>query len=154
MVLDSRPTAFNAINNKVTLADGTVFDIKPAGYKGYVGTGLSFTDSNGKTATATLHTGDLQQGTNPGKGKGTKTDGASYDMDIVWNIGYLAPGQSASLNIIVAPGKNPAGQLAFSSPGFQLINTGPRARVYADAAFTDFLYAIDKTNQLGVIVTE
>ncbi len=156
MVLDSQPTAFNPTTNIVTLANNESFDIKPGtgGYKDYVGTGLSFTDSNGNPATATLHTGDQQQKTNPGKGGGTQNDGSSYDMDIVWNIGYLAPGESASLSIVVAPGKNPAGNLAFSSPGFQLINTGPRARVYGDAAFTDFLYAIDKTVQLGVIVTK
>jgi hypothetical protein len=156
MVLDSQPTAFNPKTNIVTLANGESFDIKPGtgGYKDYVGTGLSFTDSNGNPATATLHTGDQQQGTNPGKGGGTTNDGSSYDMDLVWDIGYLSPGGNASLSIIVAPGKNPAGKLEFTKPGFRTINTGPRVRVYEDAAFTDFLYALDRTVQLGVIVTK
>lgn len=154
MALDSTPIAFDPVSNIVTLADGTTFEINYVGYSAYIGTGLSFTDSNGNSAMITLHTGDQQQGTNPGKGKGTTKDGSSYDADLVWDIGYLEPGQSASLTIVIAPGKNPAGKLQFSSPGFQLINTGPRTRVYGDAGFTDFLYAIDQTIQLGVIVTK
>lgn len=152
MALDSTPVAFNELTNIVTLADGTTFEINYAGYAAYIGNGLPFTDSRGRSAMITLHTGDLQQGTNPGKGKGTTKDGSSYDVDVVWNIGYLEPGQSASLTIVIAPGKNPAGKLQFSSPGFNWINTGPRTRVYGDADFTDFLYAIDQTIQLGVMV--
>ena len=154
MALNSTPVAFDPMPNIVTLADGTAFKIDYAGYAAYIGNGLTFTDSRGNTATITLKTGNQQAGTNPGRGKGTKNDGASYDVDLVWNIDYLEPGQSATLTIVIAPGKNPAGILMFSSPGFEWINTGPRARVYADAAFTEFLYAIDNTVQLGVMVEE
>ncbi len=152
MALNSTPIAFNTESNIVTLVDGTMFKINYAGYAAYIGNGLTFTDSRGGSATITLKTGNQQAGTNPGKGKGTKNDGASYDVDLVWNIGYLELGQSATLKIVIAPGKNPAGVLMFSSPGFEWINTGPRARVYADEGFTDFLYAVEKTVQLGVTV--
>lgn len=152
MALGSTPVAFDHKSNIVTLADGTTFEINYAGYAAYIGNGLTFTDSRGRQATMTLHTGDKQQGTNPGKGKGTNKDGSSYDVDLVWNIGYLEPGQSSTLTIVIAPGKNPGGVLMFSSPGFEWINTGPRARVYADAGFTNFLYAIERTVQLGVTV--
>jgi hypothetical protein len=152
MVLDSPPVAFDG--KFVDLDNGEHFNINPSGYKNYVGPGLSFTDSNGNPATATLHTGDQQEKTNPGKGKGTDKDGKSYDMDIVWEIGWLEPTESASFSIYLAPGINPGNKLAFSSPGYYLVNTGPRTRVYADAEFTDFMYAISRTIQLGVLVTE
>jgi len=152
MALNSTPVAFNPTTNIVTMANGKSFEINYAGYAGYVGNGILFTDSRGGNAWITLHTGDQQNGTNPGKGKGTTNDGSSYDADLVWNIGYVMPGASVSLTIVVAPGKNPGGQLEFTGTGFEKINTGPRVRVYSDAAFTDFLYAIDRTIQLGVYV--
>ncbi|MBT0159180.1 hypothetical protein G4O51_04265 [Candidatus Bathyarchaeota archaeon A05DMB-2] len=154
MALGSTPVAFDPGTNIVTLADRTSFEINYAGYSAYIGSGLGFTDSNGNPAKVTLHTGDQQENTNPGKGKGSQKDGASYDVDVAWEIGYLAPGQSATLTIVIAPGKNPGGRLAFSSCGFEWINTGPRTRVYSDAAFADFLYAIDNTIQLGVTVVK
>ena len=153
LVLDSKPTAFDVALNKVTLASGTSFVINYAGYSGYIGSGLYFTPSQG-TAWATLHLGDQQQGTNPGKGKGTSNDGKSYDEDIRWEIGWLNPGETATLKIYIAPGKNPGGQLLFSSWGTNVINTGPRVRAYADDTYADnqFLYSWDFTNQLTVIV--
>jgi len=152
MALNYTPVAFNVATNRVWLSDGTTFIIDPAGYKAYVGSGVPLSPSQG-TAWITLHLGDKQNGTNPGKGKGTTKDGSSYDADVVWYIGELAPGESATLTIIIAPGKNPGGVLQFSSPGWRWINTGPRVRVYGDSfADEDFLYAIDKTIQLGVNV--
>jgi hypothetical protein len=151
MVLGAVPTAFNPAQASVTVG-GTSFVIDYAGYSSYIGDGLDFTDSRGRDATATLHTGDQQEKTNPGKGKGTNKDGKAYDVDLVWDIGYLLPGESSTLTIIVAPGMNPGGKLEFTSCGFTCINTGPRTRVYADADYNDFLYAIDRTIQLGVLV--
>jgi hypothetical protein len=49
---------------------------------------------------------------------------------------------------------NPGKKLQFSSEGCYYINTGPRVRVYADADYTDFMYAIDRTNKLKVCVGE
>lgn len=110
-------------------------------------------------AVATLHTGDQQQGTNPGKGKGTSKDGNAYDVDIRWEIGWLEPGGTATLKIIVAPGKNQGGQLQFSSWGTYVINTGPRVRAYFDLdndgnpyENNEFVYSWDFTNQLTIIV--
>jgi len=105
-------------------------------------------------AYVTLHTGDQQQGTNPGKGKGTSKDGSSYDLDLRWEIGYLAPGQTATLTIIVAPGMNPGGQLMFTSTGISVINTGPVVRVYKDGTYADsaFMYTVPETNVLTVYV--
>ena len=50
--------------------------------------------------------------------------------------------ESATLSLILAPGKNPGGQLQFSSPGCMVINTGPVVRAYS-AAYEDFLYAVE-----------
>jgi hypothetical protein len=157
MALNSTPTDFNEATNVVTLANGKSFHINPrdstpGSYRDYVGDGIELTDCCGGTAWITMHTGDQQEGTNPGKGGGTDKDGTSYDTDVVWEIGELAPGEGRSLTIVVAPGKNPGGILQFSSPGCEYINTGPRVRVYVDDSFTDFEYAIDRTNQLRVCV--
>lgn len=158
MALDSCPTGFDPVTNVVTLANGVPFDINPRlesplGYRGYIGDGRPLAPSKG-TAMITLHKGDQQEGTNPGKGNGATKDGRSYDADVRWDIGLLAPGASATLDIRIAPGKNPGGVLMFSESGTCVINTGPRIRVYADAAFTDFLYAVDNTVQLTVIVND
>jgi len=156
LALNSTPTSFDPVTNIVTLSNGDSFKIDPPDYKAYVGSGLILTDSNGNPAYITMHTGDQQQGTNPGKGKSNSNDGKSYDTDVRWEIGSLAPGESASLTIIIAPGKNPAGILQFSSTGHYVINTGPRVRVYEEGSYADedFLYAIDRMIQLSVNVTE
>jgi hypothetical protein len=160
MALDSPPAAFNETENVVTLANGEEFSINPRlgvnkdGYKGYIHPSLDISDlaSQGK-AYISPHIGDQQQKTNPGKGKGSHPkDGMSYDADIRWEIGWLEPGESAELMIYVAPGKNPGQVLQFSSPGFYWINTGPRVRAYGDANYMGFLYAIERTVQLGVNV--
>ncbi|MEM2850165.1 MAG: DUF5979 domain-containing protein [Candidatus Bathyarchaeia archaeon] len=158
LILDSKPTGFDATTNIVTLANSKSFAIDYAGYSGYIGSGLTLSPSKG-TAVATLHTGDQQQGTNPGKGKGTSKDGKAYDVDIRWEIGWLNPGETATLTIYVAPGKNPGGQLQFSSYGTYVINTGPRVRAYLDLdndgnpyENNEFVYSWDFTNQLTVIV--
>jgi hypothetical protein len=169
MSFDSNP--LSATFNKLTLANGDNFIIDYAGYSGYIGpdpgkditANIDAPDQSGNppesTAFITLHTGDQQEKTNPGKGKGTDKDGSSYDTDINWKIGWLEPGESATLTIWVAPGVNPAGKYQFSSPGCLYINTGPRVRVYDDENTNgdpyekkDFQYAIDKTNQLKVCV--
>jgi uncharacterized repeat protein (TIGR01451 family) len=157
MALNSTPTDFNEATNVVTLANGKTIHINPrdsgpGSYRDYVGEGIELTDCCGGTAWITMHTGDQQQGTNPGQGGGTDDDGKSYDTDVVWEIGELDPGEGRSLTIVIAPGKNPGGILQFSSPGCEYINTGPRVRVYVDDSFTEFEYAIDRTNQLRVCV--
>ena len=51
--------------------------------------------------------------------------------------------------------QNPGGKLQFSSAGCYCINTGPRVRVYGDTwEDVDFLYSIEKSNQLLVNVTK
>ncbi len=154
MALGSAPVEFDPETNMVTLENGDTFKIDPADYKAYVGEGIELMDCCGGSAWITLHTGDQQEGTNPGQGKGTGKDGKSYDTDVRWEIGWLDPGEGRMLRIIIAPGKNPGGVLQFSSPGCFYINTGPRVRVYADEAYEDFLYAIDKTVKLEVCVVE
>jgi len=169
LALGSQPTAFDLATNTLTLASGETFIINYAGYSSYIGTGKDITaninapDQTGNPppseAWITLHKGDKQQGNNPGKGKGTGNDGKSYDADIDWDIGYLAPGESAMLTIYVAPGLNPGGILQFSSPGCEYINTGPRVRVYDDEdgdgdpyEKKEFQYSIEDTNKLKVCV--
>lgn len=153
MALPSPPEAFDPETNTVTLENGDTFVIDPDGYKEYVGDGIPLADCSGEyNARITLHTGDQQEKTNPGRGRGTRNDGRSYDADIRWDIGWLDPGEACGLKVYIAPGKNPGGKLQFSSPGGYCINTGPRVRVYGDASFEDFLYAIEKTVQLFVRV--
>lgn len=154
LALPSPPESFDPEENSVTLENGDSFLIDPAEYKAYVGAGIPLTDCSGGEAWITLHTGDQQEQTNPGKGKGTKKDGKSYDADVRWEIGWLDPGDMRELVIYIAPGKNPGRKLLFSSPGYYCINTGPRVRVYGDASYEEFLYAIDRTNQLCVHVMD
>jgi hypothetical protein len=142
------------------LQDGNSFTINYAGYAAYIGTGLTLAPSKG-TAIITLHSGDQQQGTNPGGGKGTSKDGKSYDADVRWEIGWLNPGDEATLVIYIAPGQNPSGTLQFSSAGTNVINTGPRVRAYLDLDGNgypyddkDFVYSWSFTNQLTVIVNK
>lgn len=159
MVLNSTPTAFDPVKNKLTLSDpvkgNNPFTIDYSGYSKYIALNGDFTKHATKgQAYVTLHTGDQQQGTNPGKGKGTSNDGMSYDLDLNWTIGYLGPGETATLTIIVAPGMNPGGQSEFTSTGINVINTGPVVRVYSDNTFANnkFLYTVPITNQLTVYV--
>jgi hypothetical protein len=162
MALDSQPVAFNSDTNIVTLENGEEFDIDPRlgvtedGYKGYIHPSLDISDlASQGNAYITEHIGDQQQGTNPGRGRGSHPRGGrSYDADIRWEIGWLNPGESAELVIYLAPGKNPGRKLQFSSPGTYCINTGPRVRVYGDSIYEDFRYAVDRTNQLCVLVEE
>ena len=159
MALGSAPTAFDVATNKVTLADGSSFNINPkligpGTYRGYIGSGkdISSLASQG-TAFITIHLGDQQNSTNPGNGKGTGNDGNSYDTDTVWYIGELAVGKSATLTLYIAPGMNPGLQLMFTSKGPTVINTGPRVRAYgATWNNEDFLYAVERTNTLTVDV--
>ena len=153
LALGSKPASFNPTKNgpdanKLTLEDGSLFriDAKLAGpdsYRDYIGEGLDITNlaSQGE-AWITMHLGDQQGGTNPGKGKASIKDGKSYDTDVVWQIGELGVDESATLSLILAPGKNPGGQLQFSSPGCMVINTGPVVRA-CSAAYEDFLYAVE-----------
>jgi hypothetical protein len=162
MALDSPPAAFDEAENIVTLANDEEFSISPRldvtedGYKGYIHPSLDISDlATQGNAYITNHIGDQQQGTNPGKGRGSHPkDGQSYDADIRWEIGWLEPGDSAELTIYVAPGKNPGHKLQFSSADYYWINTGPRVRAYGDAGYEDFLYAIERTVQLCVDVED
>ena len=161
LALGSKPASFNPTKNgpnanRLTLTDGSTFKIDARltgsdSYRGYIGEGLDISDlaSQGE-AWITMHLGDQQGGTNPGKGKGSRKDEKSYDADVVWYIGELGADESATLSLIIAPGKNPGGQLQFSSPGCTVINTGPVVRAY-DAAYEDFLYA-GEGNRLTVFV--
>ena len=160
MALDSPPVAFDEVENIVKLANDEEFSIDPRlgvtedGYKGYIHPDLDISDlASQGSAFITGHIGDQQQGTNPGKGKGSHPHGGkSYDADIRWDIGWLDKGAAAWLKVYIAPGKNPGRKLLFSAPGCYCINTGPRVRVYGDSGYEDFLYAIDKTVQLCVHV--
>jgi hypothetical protein len=162
LALGSPPIAFNPAKgvNNLTLADGSYFRIDPGltgphTYRGYIGNGLDISNlaSQGQ-AFITMHLGDQQNTTNPGNGKGTSKDGSSYDTDTVWYIGELGVNESATLTLFIAPGKNPGGQLEFTSPGCTVINTGPRVRAYGNTYNNeDFLYAVDRTNTLKVCVS-
>jgi hypothetical protein len=139
MVLGSKPVCFDSELAMLTLDDGSGFNINPRAtgmsYRdGYIGSGLQLDSSlvSQGDAWITMHLGDQQQKTNPGKGKGTTKDSTSYDADVTWYIGELAPGEGAWLRVVVAPGMNPGGQLEFTSLGVHTINTGPRVRVYGD----------------------
>jgi hypothetical protein len=164
LILNSEPTGFTGYDKKnqpgtLALANGEPFEIDYAGYSGYVDSRLYFDTApyapTQGTAYATLHSGDQQEGTNPGKGRGSNgKDGQAYDVDIRWEIGELGPGETATLTIILAPGINPGGILQFSSYGCYIVNTGPRVRVYEDGDYADdeFLYSWDWTNQLKICV--
>jgi uncharacterized repeat protein (TIGR01451 family) len=150
LVLNSPPVDYNYDTHVVTLADGTHIDIDPK-HGNYTDTLPMSLNPTQDEAWISPHTGDQQDGTNPGKGKKNTKDGSSYDADIHWEIGELGVNQSATLTVWVAPGMNPGGQLQFSSEGCKLINTGPRVRAYGDSyANEDFLYAVSRTNQLEV----
>jgi len=158
LALGSPPDSFSLPDN-LTLADGNSFSINPRdtgadSYRGYIGNGLDISNlaSQGE-AWITMHLGDQQNMTNPGEGEGTSKDSKSYDTDVVWYIGELADGQSATLTLYIAPGMNPGRQLEFTSTGCKVINTGPRVRAYgATYENEDFLYAGERTNTLTVCV--
>jgi hypothetical protein len=164
IALSMQPTSVYLVSNgknpnkiqhgsTLTMSNGEIVDIKdPFGPKSTYPQTVPQSQVSHGTAKITAHTGDQQEGTNPGKGKGTKKDGNAYDFDVVWDIGVLQPGEFAYLDIYVVPGVNPAQVLEFSSPGSYLINTGPRFRVYDTNTPYDFLFAVDATNQLEVIV--
>jgi hypothetical protein len=160
LALASPPAEFDPETNNVTLEDGTEFEINYDGYAGYIGEdGVELTDSREGTGMITLHTGDQQEKTNPGKGKKPpKGDSsASYDADIAWNIGVVDPGEHVYLTIYVAPGKNPGGILQFSSEGYLEINTGPVYRAYAvknEDEIGKFQWALDNKIRLSVNVLE
>jgi len=160
LILDAMPTNFVENPGKkaggvLTLEGGASFDIGYGGYVAYLLANGDISDlaSQGE-AWMTLHTGDQQEDTNPGKGKGNDKDGNSYDVDIAWKIGWLEPGDTATLTIYLAPGINPGGVLQFSSYNCYTVNTGPRVRVYETDAYADneFLYSWSWTNQLIIIV--
>jgi len=160
MVLASEPENYIPNSGKksggiVYLADEESFDIRYDGYEAYVDRAgdISYLSTHSGIAYMTLHTGDQQEGTNPGKGRGNNKDGSSYDVDISWYV-YVPSGETAYLTIYVAPGINPGGVLQFSSWGTNVINTGPRVRVWADGTYEDFLYSWTFTNQLTVVVEE
>jgi uncharacterized repeat protein (TIGR01451 family) len=161
MALGSEPVSFDPAKNQnfLMLADGSSFKIDPRlqgsnSYRGYIGDGLDISNlASQGDALITMHLGDQQDGTNPGKGKGTNKDSASYDTDIVWYIGELGVNQNATLTLIIAPGKNPGGQLLFGKSGYTVINTGPRVRAYGNTYNDyDFLYSAQRTNTLTVYV--
>ena len=168
LILGSYPTAYTAGNHKtagtVTLHDEESFQIDKAGYQTYlVDNGdisgnivyaATHTPSSTDGAWMSIHTGDQQEGTNPGKGNSNSKDGMSYDVDIRWNIGWLEPGETAKLTVYLAPGINPGGVLQFSSYNCYTVNTGPRVRAYETYEYADneFLYSWSWTNQLTIIV--
>jgi len=161
LALGSEPIVFDPTKNQnlLTLADASSFKIDPRlqgtdSYRGYIGEGLDISNlaSQGE-AWITMHLGDQQNKSNPGRGKGTTKDGTSYDADIVWYIGELDINQNATLTLIIAPGKNPGGQLLFNKLGYNVINAGPRLRAYANTYNDqDFLYSAQRTNTLTINV--
>jgi len=147
------------------------FLINKEGYEGYLDAHGNITENVIWEAThqtnwsdgawITPHTGDQQEGSNPGQGGGGGNDGNSYDVDVLWQIGWLEPGETATLTVYLAPGINPGGVLQFSNWDEYTINTGPRVRAYLDLNNNgypydddEFLYSWDFTNQLKVIVEE
>jgi len=161
LALGSKPTSFNPTKNgpdanRLTLEDSSSFKIDaklagPDSYRIYIGEGLDISNlASQGDAWISMHLGDKQGGTNPGKGKGSSKDGKSYDTDVVWYIGELGVDESATLSLIIAPGKNPGGQLQFSSPGCTVINTGPVIRAYC-GTYENFLYSVEG-NSLRVYV--
>jgi hypothetical protein len=177
MVLGGKPIAFDPGSKKKEAGtlktadkpDG--FDIDYDGYiKDYLDYSRDISDNvnyggshisqpENESAYITPHTGDQQEGTNPSKGKKNAKDGNAYDVDINWSIGWLDPGETATLTVYLAPGINPGGILQFSSLGTFVVNTGPRVRAYLDEdgdlypyGNNEFQYSWDFTNQLYINV--
>ena len=173
LILGGYPTLYDPGSTKkaagfLTLNNAPPFKIDYHGYSEYLDNYGDITDNINYAAThfdsptdgawMSLHTGDQQEDTNPGKGKKNQNDGKSYDADIAWKIGWLEPGESATLTIYLAPGINPGGVLQFSSYGEYVVNTGPRVRAYLDLdqdgnpyENNEFIYSWDFTNQLIII---
>jgi hypothetical protein len=170
LILGGYPTAYTPANGNgkgagwLTLNNAPAFKIDYNGYSNYLASygvitanidyAATHTTSPTDGAWMSMHTGDQQEGTNPGKGRGSNKDGNSYDIDIKWNIGWLEPGETATLTIYLAPGINPGGVLQFSSYNCYTVNTGPRVRAYETDQYLDneFLYSWDWTTKLTVHV--
>ena len=168
LILGSHPTDYTPGSKRkeagtVILADGASFKIDSNGYNTYLDGNGDITSNINHAAThipsgtdgawLSMHTGDQQEGTNPGKGKKNDKDGKSYDVDVRWNIGWLEPGESQTLTVYLTPGINPGGVLQFSSYGTNVVNTGPRVRAYETYNYenNEFLYSWDWSNQLTII---
>lgn len=173
LILGGYPTGYEAGARKeagdLTLSNAPSFTIDYKGYKKYL---TDYGDISGNIVYAaghivdptdgawmSLHTGDQQEGTNPGKGNSNNKDGKSYDVDIRWQIGWLAPGETQTLTIYLAPGINAGGILQFSSYDDYIVNTGPRVRAYLDEDLDgdpyeddEFQYSWTWTNKLKIIV--
>jgi hypothetical protein len=171
LILGGYPTDYEPGTGKkeagtLTLNNAPAFKIDYTGYSVYLDThgdisdnidyDPSHTPSPTDGAWMSIHTGDQQEETNPGKGKKNTKDGNSYDVDIRWNIGWLEPGETQRLIVYLAPGINPGGVLQFSSFDTYVVNTGPRVRAYetSDYANDAFLYSWDWTNQLTINVID
>ncbi len=165
LILGGYPTAYTPANGNgkgagwLTLSNASAFKIDYTGYTGYLSSygnisgnivyAATHDDHLTDGAWMSIHTGDQQEGTNPGKGNSKNKDGNSYDIDIRWNIGWLEPNETQTLTIYLAPGINPGGVLQFSSYNNYTVNTGPRVRAYESDLYLDneFLYSWDWTNQ-------
>jgi len=165
LVLGGTPTDFDSPDLTLSNHEPLSIDPRKNDYRTYVANYLEFDSADyvpgglgtdHGSAIITIHTGDQQEGTNPGKGNGNSKDGTSYDLDVRWEIGELGPGETATFKIIVAPGMNPGHQLEFTSCGTTIINTGPVIRVYEDDTYSNdgFLYSVPDTNQLTVYVVD
>ncbi len=116
-------------------------------------TGTPLAPSQG-TALIIIQTGNQQACTNPGQGAGTLTDGKSYDVQVIWDIGTLSPGSSATVTVVIAGGMNPGGVLYPSSAGCSVVNTGPVVRAWTSSPFVlnkgTVLWARPTTNSLSI----
>lgn len=68
-----------------------------------------------------------------GKSQGTvdiELKGKAKKVQLVWNIGRLAVGASAWLDLIVSTKQNPAGKQEFTSPGDCQMNSGATLKYY------------------------
>jgi hypothetical protein len=51
-------------------------------------------------------------------------NGRSKKMYMTWNVGDLAPGEVATLEVIICTKPNPAGKQEYTSPGIYYLNSG------------------------------
>ena len=75
------------------------------------------------------------------------TKGKSEKVFLTWDIGYLNPGDTARLILLVSTDLNPAGKQEYSSPGIYELNSGATLKFIGDcgvqlSAYTNSIYVI------------
>ncbi len=75
-----------------------------------------------------------------------KLKGKSEKVSLKWEIGYLLPGETARLILLVSTDLNPAGHQEYTSPGIYELNSGATLKFIDTeqdtqlSAYTDSIY--------------